>query len=184
MAWSMKALSSSRFCARRVFPQYGGLEIVTSSTALQALTDAVLYLVTYPFECSEQLSSRILAVAALRDVLTAFQAEGCPPGRDGGGCPARYDRLQGMQNEDGGFPYWRRGQDSIPFNTIHVAHALAPSPRVSTVPPICSSAHGIPAPDRKSLSVLVLPVYPPDAQRICPLRAQPDGRPRSAKALR
>ena len=34
------------------------------------------------------------------------------------------DRLQGMQNEDGGFPYWRRGFESIPFNTIHVAHAL------------------------------------------------------------
>ncbi len=29
-----------------VFPQYGGLEINTSSTALQALTDAVLYLVS------------------------------------------------------------------------------------------------------------------------------------------
>ncbi|NOR90606.1 MAG: hypothetical protein GQ524_10175, partial [Anaerolineales bacterium] len=36
-----------------VFPQYGGLEINTSSTALQSLTDAVLYLVSYPFECSE-----------------------------------------------------------------------------------------------------------------------------------
>jgi uncharacterized protein YfaS (alpha-2-macroglobulin family) len=34
------------------------------------------------------------------------------------------DRLKGLQNEDGGFPYWRRGFDSIPFNTIHVAHAL------------------------------------------------------------
>ncbi len=30
-----------------VFPQFGGLEISTSSTALQALTDAVLYLATY-----------------------------------------------------------------------------------------------------------------------------------------
>jgi uncharacterized protein YfaS (alpha-2-macroglobulin family) len=39
-----------------VFPQYGGLEINTSSTALQALTDAVLYLVAYPFECTEQLA--------------------------------------------------------------------------------------------------------------------------------
>jgi uncharacterized protein YfaS (alpha-2-macroglobulin family) len=29
-----------------------------------------------------------------------------------------------MQNYDGGFPYWRRGQESIPFNSIHVAHAL------------------------------------------------------------
>jgi len=34
------------------------------------------------------------------------------------------ERLQGLQNADGGFPYWRRGFESIPFNTIHVAHAL------------------------------------------------------------
>jgi hypothetical protein len=26
--------------------------------------------------------------------------------------------------EDDGFPYWRHGQESIPFNSIHVAHAL------------------------------------------------------------
>ena len=40
-------------------PGFGGLELTTSSTALQALTDAVLYLVAYPFECAEQLSSRV-----------------------------------------------------------------------------------------------------------------------------
>ena len=108
-----------------VFPQYGGLEINTSSTALQALTDAVLYLVSYPYECSEQLASRILAVAALRDVLTAFNAEGLPSAEEMEAAVERdILRLGGMQNEDGGFPYWRRGQDSIPFNSIHVAHAL------------------------------------------------------------
>jgi uncharacterized protein YfaS (alpha-2-macroglobulin family) len=108
-----------------VFPQFGGLEIQTSSTALQALTDAVIYLVSYPFECSEQLSSRILGVAALRDVLTAFEAEGLPAPEEMEAAVQRdIEKLQGMQNWDGGFPYWRRGQDSIPFNTIHVAHAL------------------------------------------------------------
>ena len=108
-----------------VFPQFGGLEIQTSSTALQALTDAVIYLVAYPYECSEQLSSRILGVAALRDVLTAFEAEGLPSPEDmENRLQLDIERLQGMQNWDGGFPYWRRGQDSIPFNTIHVAHAL------------------------------------------------------------
>jgi uncharacterized protein YfaS (alpha-2-macroglobulin family) len=108
-----------------VFPQYGGLEINTSSTALQALTDAVLYLTAYPFECSEQLSSRILAVAALRDVLTAFKADGLPtPDEMEAAVRRDIQRLQGMQNYDGGFPYWRQGFESIPFNTIHVAHAL------------------------------------------------------------
>ena len=108
-----------------IFPQFGGLEINTSSTAVQALTDAVLYLVAYPYECSEQLASRILAVAALRDVLTAFQAEGLPSPQEMEQAVARdIQRLQGLQNDDGGIPIWRRGQESIPFHTIHVAHAL------------------------------------------------------------
>jgi hypothetical protein len=108
-----------------VFPQYGGLEINTSSTALQALTDALLYLVEYPFECSEQLASRILAVAALRDVLTAFEAEGLPePAALQAQVAKDIERLQGMQNEDGSFPYWRKGEEDVPFNTIHAAHAL------------------------------------------------------------
>ncbi len=108
-----------------VFPQYGGLEVNTSSTALQALTDAVLYLVTYPYQCSEQLASRILAVASLRDVLTAFKADGLPtPEEMAASVGGDIDTLKGLQNDDGGFPYWRRGFDSSPFNTIHVAHAL------------------------------------------------------------
>jgi uncharacterized protein YfaS (alpha-2-macroglobulin family) len=108
-----------------VFPQYGGLEITTSSTALQALTDAVLYLVAYPFECSEQLASRVLAVAALRDVLTAFDAAGLPSPEAMEAAVVRdIEELKKLQNYDGGFPYWRRGRDSIPFNTVHVAHAL------------------------------------------------------------
>ena len=61
-----------------VFTQFGGLEITTSSTALQALTDAVLYLGSYPFECSEQLGSRVMSVASLRGVLSAFKAAGLP----------------------------------------------------------------------------------------------------------
>ncbi|MBI5294761.1 MAG: hypothetical protein HY869_04740 [Chloroflexi bacterium] len=108
-----------------VFPQYGGLEVTTSSTALQALTDAVLYLQNYPYECSEQLSSRILSVAALRDVLSAFEAEGLPSPAEMESAVGRdLARLQGMQNYDGGFPYWQRGFDSNPFNTVHVTHAL------------------------------------------------------------
>lgn len=109
-----------------VFPQFGGLEISTSSTALQALTDAVVYLYSYPYECSEQMASRILGIAALRDVLSAFEADGLPSPEEMEDRVAKdLEMLVMIQNYDGGFPYWRRGQDSIPFNTIHVAHALA-----------------------------------------------------------
>ena len=108
-----------------VVPEFGGLEITTSSTALQALTDAVLYLVRYPFECSEQLASRVLAIAALKDVLTAFQAEGLPqPGEMVSTVDRDLKLLVAIQNDDGGFPFWRRGDRSWPYVSIHVAHAL------------------------------------------------------------
>jgi len=108
-----------------VVPEFGGLEITTSSTALQALTDAMLYLVRYPFECSEQLASRVLAVAALKDVLTAFQAEGMPrPDEMVASVQRDLKLLAAIQNDDGGFPFWRRGDRSWPYVSIHVAHAL------------------------------------------------------------
>ncbi|MET0624258.1 MAG: alpha-2-macroglobulin family protein [Pyrinomonadaceae bacterium] len=108
-----------------VFKQFGGLEVQTSSTQLQALTDAVLYLVAYPYECSEQLSSRVLAVAALRDVLTAFKAKDLPTPEAMKAAVARdIKRLEGLQNQDGGFAFWRRGDPSWPYVSIHVAHAL------------------------------------------------------------
>ena len=108
-----------------VWPQFGGLEITTSSTQLQALTDAVLYLVQYPFECQEQISSRVLAIAALRDVLSAFEADGMPsPEELEAVVAADLERLKVRQNHDGGWSFWRRGDDSWPYLTVHVTHAL------------------------------------------------------------
>lgn len=108
-----------------VFPQFGGLEIGTSSTALSALTDAVLYLVQYPFECSEQVASRLLGIASLNDVLTAFKADGLPdPATLNGVAASDIDRLVALQNLDGGWPMWVRGKESLPYNSIFVAQAL------------------------------------------------------------
>ncbi len=109
-----------------VVKQFGGLEVTTSSTNLQALTDAMLYLVTYPFECSEQRASRILAIAALRDVLSAFAVAGMPsPAEMEARVAADLERLENMQNSDGGFPIWERGRETWPFLTVHVVNALA-----------------------------------------------------------
>ncbi len=109
-----------------VIPSYGGLEVSMSSTAVQALTDSFLYLVKYPYECSEQMASRILAVAALRDVLTAFDAVGLPTPEEINAAVARdIQNLQAMQDNNGGFPIWRRGGEVWPYYSVHVAHALA-----------------------------------------------------------
>lgn len=105
--------------------EFGGLEITTSSTQLQSLTDAALYLRSYPFECAEQVSSRILANVALRDTLDAFAAKGLP-GHEAvdRSVTADLGKLASMQNEDGGFGFWRSGESSWPYLSIHVAHAL------------------------------------------------------------
>jgi hypothetical protein len=105
--------------------QFGGLELTTSSTAVAELTDAVLYLVRYPFECHEQLASRLLTIAALKDVLTAFAAPGMPsPAALTAFVDADIERLARLQNPDGGWSFWRRGDPSWPYLTVHVAHAL------------------------------------------------------------
>ncbi len=108
-----------------IYPQYGGLEITTSSTALNSLSDAVLYLIDYPFNSSAQMASRILAIAALKDVLSAFNAEGLPtPEEMQKSIQNDIEGLEKLQNWDGGFPYWAKGYESLPFHTVHVAHAL------------------------------------------------------------
>lgn len=108
-----------------VFPQFGGLEITTSSTALQALTDAVLYLYDYEYESADGFASRIMGVAALRDVLDAFDAEGLPDADTLDAAVSRdIDRLQALQNGDGGFPYWQRNRESVPWVSIMSTHAL------------------------------------------------------------
>ncbi len=109
----------------KVVTAFGGLEIETSATQLQALTDAFVYLVSYPFECAEQRSSRIAAIAALRDVLTAFKASGLPaPAALEARVAEDLERLYAMQNDDGGFPFWTRGYESWPYLTVHVTNAM------------------------------------------------------------
>jgi alpha-2-macroglobulin len=108
-----------------VVPQVGGLEVTTSTTALQALTDAVIYLTDYPYDSTDAFASRLLAVAALRDVLDAFDAEGLPPPEELTAAVAEdVAGLVALQNADGGWPVWQRGRRSSPYHSIQAAHAL------------------------------------------------------------
>ncbi|HEY8560083.1 MAG TPA: alpha-2-macroglobulin family protein [Pyrinomonadaceae bacterium] len=111
-----------------VFPQFGGLEVTTSSTQLQELTDAFIYLYRYPYECSEQIASRMISIAALRDVLSAFKSKDMPSKEELDKSFAKdVEILKGRQRADGSFGLWsqRRERYEYPFLTVHAAHALA-----------------------------------------------------------
>ncbi len=110
-----------------VFSQVGGLQISTSSTAVQALTDAYVYLRDYPFSCSEQISSRLIAALSLENVLTAF-------GKLNAAEKANFrqkmqddiDVLEARQNSNGGFGLWTQNDvERWPFLSPQVMQALA-----------------------------------------------------------
>ena len=110
---------------QEAYSEYGGLELQTSSTQLQALTDGLLYLVDYPFDFAEPLASRILSVIALYDVLDAFEAEGLPTAkamRDHLGSWVK--NLEELQRGDGGFGLWPQSRESHPFVSVHGTLAL------------------------------------------------------------
>jgi alpha-2-macroglobulin len=108
-----------------VIDSYGGLEVSTSSTSLQALTDALLYVDEYDYQSSDAYASRIISISALRDVLKDFAAKDLPSEAD---FNAAVDRdiagLIALQNDDGGWSYWRKYDESEPFGSVEAAHAL------------------------------------------------------------
>ena len=122
---TLNAIEQPLLAPAGVVPGFGGLEVTTSSTSLQALTDAVLYLLDYQWDSSDGRASRIMAIAALADVLDAFDAEGLPSAAK---IDAAVDKdiaaLAAMQNDDGGFPFWQKYRESQPFNSVQVVHAL------------------------------------------------------------
>jgi uncharacterized protein YfaS (alpha-2-macroglobulin family) len=106
-----------------VFPETGGLNLQLSSTQLQTLTDAYLYLKTYPFECSEQLASKLISILMLGDILDEFRGDESHEERTEL-MEEIITKLSKKQLPDGGFSFWNRNGSPWPFLTIHATHAL------------------------------------------------------------
>lgn len=107
-------------------PKSGKLELTLLSTQLQSLTDSAVYLANYPFDCSEQIASRMIGLMVLKDVLGQFKG-GSPlprPEQFEAFFEADLNRLRSRQNVDGGFSFWKKDGNSDPFLSVHVAHAL------------------------------------------------------------
>jgi uncharacterized protein YfaS (alpha-2-macroglobulin family) len=109
-----------------ILPDYGSLELTTSSTALETLTDAFIYLNHYPFECSEQISSRLISIALLKDMLAAFHAAGLPSADQIQETVKQdLDKLTSRQEANGAFCLWHAGdRQTYPYVTLHVMHAI------------------------------------------------------------
>ncbi|HPY40060.1 MAG TPA: alpha-2-macroglobulin family protein, partial [Thiolinea sp.] len=119
------AVSQAIETPKQVLPQFGELKITTSSTALQSLSDAFIYLQNYPYSCSEQIASRMLSTAALKDVLQAFKTKDLPsPEAIEQSMQRDLENLAKRQTGEGGFSLWGSGSQDWPYANVHVAHAL------------------------------------------------------------
>ncbi len=108
-----------------VIPQFGGLEIDTSSTAMQALTDAVVYMNEYPYDSADAYASRIIALTSLRDVFAAFGGVGVPTAAQvDTRIKADVKALVALQRDDGGFSTWTRQGDPQPYISVQATEAL------------------------------------------------------------
>ncbi|MGE0545775.1 MAG: alpha-2-macroglobulin family protein [Kofleriaceae bacterium] len=110
-----------------VFREVGGVEVQLASTQLQGLTDAFWYLQAYPYECAEQRSARMLATAAMFDIVDAFAAPGTPSKAEVEATRRNDLRLLAKdQLPDGGWGYFE-GMSSDPYVSIQVLSAVAAS---------------------------------------------------------
>jgi len=82
----------------------GGLTLVASGSAMAGLYGGLEQLIEYPYGCTEQLTSRLIPLVALRDLARAAGVA-LPADIDGAARDA-VDRLAGHQRPDGGFGLW------------------------------------------------------------------------------
>ena len=108
-----------------VLAAFGGLELSLSSTALNGLEDAVKYLVEYQYECTEQLTSRLLPLFVLGPVLEQFPIASVKDlaARQQMGAEG-LTRLASRQNYDGGFRFWDTPDRSWPYLSAWTTFAL------------------------------------------------------------
>lgn len=111
---------------QNIFQNSGGLTLSTSSSATQSLTGAYSYLCSYPYECSEQISSRLIAMLSLKDSLIALgQLKGDEKERFDQIIQNDLDLLEKRMNGSGGFGLWSSTESqSWPFVSIQATQAI------------------------------------------------------------
>lgn len=121
--------NSKCISARVQFPsnaitEYGGINVEVNASRMQELRDALSYLRNCRYECTEQISSRLVTNVALKDVRAAL---------DGASIDAKVDAsivkdistILSRQNPNGSFALWSKGESCFSiFASIFACHAL------------------------------------------------------------
>lgn len=100
----------------------GGLEVTLASSAMVGLEDPIRELIDYPYECSEQLTSKLIPLVSFRELAEAY---GMPRGHD---LDARIANtiaaLEHKQRADGSFTLWEGFPAIGPLDAFVTAYAV------------------------------------------------------------
>jgi uncharacterized protein YfaS (alpha-2-macroglobulin family) len=104
-----------------VLPDAGGLKVRMASTAFVGLDRAIENLVRYPYGCAEQLTSRMVPMVALGEVVETF---GLDIDMDEKRLAETVRTLQEMQHWNGGWSYFRGATCPYPWLSAYVLWGL------------------------------------------------------------
>ena len=117
----------------KILKNHGAVEVSLDSTLLGGLRDATNSLISYPYGCAEQTSSRMIPLVALSELSKTFSLGVEDPKKmvsDG------ISRLLSMQTQDGGFSYWPGQSRPHPYVSGYVTWLLQMASR---------TGHSVPA---------------------------------------
>lgn len=100
-------------------PSLGDIKVHAQADLLDALLEEIAFLKNYPYECNEQLASRLRALL-LEKKIQAFKNERFKEERE---VLKVIRKLVGHQKEDGSWGWWHNDDGSV-WATLHVAGAL------------------------------------------------------------
>lgn len=120
------------YIPKEVVSDEGGLTIHANATMAVFMTNALEYMVTYPYGCSEQLSSSLSTIAIMKRAVAVPNVEGAFDSLEYGGVKYSVETVvkEGLthiyeaQTEEGGFAYYKGLQPNITLTT-HVLMALS-----------------------------------------------------------
>ncbi len=110
----------------------GGLTINANATLAVFMTDALTYMASYPYGCSEQLASALSTIASIQSALTIPGVEGSFETIEFNGTSYSVDaaiadglsHIYANQSIDGGFSYYQ-GMEPDLYLTLHVVQSMA-----------------------------------------------------------
>jgi hypothetical protein len=108
----------------KVWPDVGGLEISTASTALVGLESNLDYLITYPYGCCEQTMSKMMPMILAQDIVEAFGLAPAKGSKLRDSVRAGIEKIYRFQRSDGGFGVWYDSYWSSDYLTSYVLYGL------------------------------------------------------------